>query len=150
MVDERNGNSKRKLRKIVSKSLKATIRGLILYIAYFVLMQFIAPVSEYIPGFQQMAEIFVTVYISLVIITELISDTIFQHFLNAAKNFFIIAYVVFLLKTGIFGLTVGNMSLTIDIRLFLVFAMLLGLLGLAKSMMQAIDYMNERAEIARL
>lgn len=150
MVSETNSNSKGKLRKIVSRALKATTKGVILYVVYFVLMQFIAPVSEFIPDFQQMVEIFVTVYISLVIVTELISGTIFQHFLNTAKAFCIIVYVMFLLRTGIFGLTVGNMSLTVDIRLFLVLAMSMGLLGLAKSVMQAINYVNERAEITSI
>ncbi len=150
MVVERKGNSKEKLREMQFKALKAIIKAVILYIVYLVFMQFAAPVSEYIPDFQQMVDIFVTVYISLVIITELISDTIFQHFLNAAKSLFIIVYVIFLLKTGIFGLTVGSISLTVDIRLFLVFAMLLGLVGLAKSVIQAISFVNERTEIVSL
>jgi len=150
MVDETNSNSKTRLRKMVSRALKATIKGVILYAVYFVLMQFIAPVLEFIPDFQQMVEIFVTVYISLVIVTELVSGTIFQHFLNTAKAFFVIVYVMFLLRTGIFGLTVENMSLTVDVRLFLVLAMLVGLLGVAKSVMQAIDYVNEKVEVTHI
>lgn len=150
MVDETNDSSKRKTRRILSRALKATLKGVILYVIYFVLMQFLAPISEFISDFQQMVEIFVTVYISLVIVTELISGTIFQHFLNAAKAFFVVVYTMFLLRTGIFGLTVGNMSLTVDVRLFLGLTMLMGLLGLAKSVMQAISYVNERAEIASI
>jgi len=54
--------------------------------------------------------------------------------------------LIFSLKSGIFGLTFQNVSLIVDLRVFLAIAMLLSLLGLAKSVLQAINYMNEKAE----
>jgi hypothetical protein len=41
----------------------------------------------------------------------------------------------------------AHANLTVDFRLFFVVAMLLGLLGLAKSVLQAINYVSERAEL---
>jgi hypothetical protein len=38
----------------------------------------------------------------------------------------------------------------VDLRLFLAIAMLLSLLGLAKSVFQAINYMSEKAEYTRI
>ena len=108
---------------------------------------FLASISEIVPGFQQMVETFVMVYILLIIIGELTSGTIFQYFFNVAKALFVIGYLIFSLKGGIFGLTFQNVSLMVDLRLFLVIAMLLSLLGLAKSVFQAINYMSEKAEL---
>lgn len=150
MAPDAGSDSKRNIRKIVSKALKATVKGVIFYAVYIILSQFLAPVSEYIPGFQQMVETFVTVYIALIIVTELTSGTIFQHVLNTAKALFVIAYVMLSLKTGVFGLTIENVSLTIDARLFLIIAMLLGLLGLAKAVMQTINFVNEKAELTQI
>lgn len=149
MTTKANDNSKN-LRKTIFKALKATIKGIVFYVVYLILWQFLAPVSEFVPSFHQMIETFVSVYIALVIVADLTSDTIFQHFFNTAKALFVIVYLMLSLKTGIFGLTLETMSVIVDVRLFLVIAMLLSLLGLARSVMQAINYVNEKAELTHI
>ncbi len=149
MADTKS-ESKKTLRKITFKALKATIKGVLFYAIYFVLWMFLAPISEVIPGFQQMIETFVIIYIILMIIGELASGTIFQYFFNAAKALFVICYLILSLNGGIFGVTFQNISLSIDLRLFLTIAILLGLLGFAKSVLQAVNYLNERTEYARI
>jgi len=150
MADANSNSTKRRAKGIVFRALKATVKGVLFYIVYFILWQFMAPVSQFIPSFQQMVETFVAVYITLIIVTELTSGTIYQHFFNAAKALFVIGYLMFSMRTGIFGMTFQNMSFLIDLRLFLIVAMLLSLLGLAKSVLQAIDFMSEKAEPIRM
>jgi len=145
-MDEKGDDSRRKIRRIVFLALKATIKATIFYVIYFIVSGFLAPVSELIPGFQQMIEAFVMVYIVLMIISDLTSGTIYQHFFNAAKALFVMAYLILSLNGGLFGVTFENVSLLVDLRVFLVVAMLLSLLGLAKSVLQAINYMSEKAE----
>jgi hypothetical protein len=141
---------KTSLRSITFKALKATIKGVLFYATYFVLWMLIAPFAELVPGLQLMVETFVAVYITLMVIGELTAGTIYQHFFNAAKALFVIAYFILSLNGGIMGITFENISLLIDLRLFLVVAMLLSLLGLAKSVLQAINFMNEKAESVTL
>jgi len=145
-----NSNSKGTLQKLVFKILKATIKGVLFYAVYFVLWMFISPVSELIPGFQQMIEVFVMVYVFLMIVGELTSGTIFQHFFNAAKSLFTICYFILSLNGGIWGMTFQDVDLMVDLRLFLMIAISLSLLGFAKSVLQGINYMSEKAEITRI
>ena len=149
MADTGN-NFKKKIRNFTFKALKATVKGILFYAIYFVLWMFLAPISDMVPGFQQMIETFVMVYILLMIVGELASGTIFQYFFNVAKALFVIGYLIFSLNGGILGLTFQNLSLMVDLRLFLAIAMLLSLLGLAKSVLQAINYMSEKAEYTRI
>jgi hypothetical protein len=149
MADTGN-NFKKKIRNFTFKALKATVKGILFYAIYFVLWMFLAPISDMVPGFQQMIETFVMVYILLMIVGELASGTIFQYFFNVAKALFVIGYLIFSLNGGIFGLTFQNVSLMVDLRLFLTIATLLSLLGLAKSVFQAINYMSEKAEYTRI
>lgn len=135
-------------RAFLGKALKATIKGVIVYVVYFALSQFLAPLSEIVLGFQQTIETFVTVYVILIIVAELTSGSILQHFFNSAKALFVIAYIMIWLETGTFSLTFQNLSFVVDIRVFLTIAMMLSLLGLAKSVLQTIDYVNEKAEIS--
>lgn len=148
MVAEINTKLKRKNPAILRRALKATAEGAILYAVYFVLSQFLAPLSEFVPGFQQIVETFVTVYIILIIVVELTSGSILQHFFNAAKALFVIAYLMVSLGNGIFSLTFQGLNFVVDIHLFLIMAMLLGLVGLAKSVLQTMNYVNEKAELA--
>jgi hypothetical protein len=54
------------------------------------------------------------------------------------------------LNGGIMSMAFEGINLLVDLRLFLVIAMILSLLGLAKSVIQAINFMNEKAELAAL
>lgn len=147
---EKNNDSRKRLREITFKALKATLKGVLFYGIYFVLWMFLSPISEFVPGLQQTVETFVTVYVSLMIVGELTSGTIFEYFFNAAKALFVILYLILSLKGGIIDLTFQNISFVVDLRLFLGIAMLLSLLGLAKSMLQAINFLSGRAEYTRI
>lgn len=144
---EAEDDLKTKLRKITFKALKATVKGVLFYAVYFVLWtMFLASAAAIIPGLQQMIETFIMVYVFLIIISELASGTIFQFFFNAAKALFTIGYLILSLKGGTMGMTIENVNLVVDLRIFLAIAMLLSLLGLAKSILQAVNFMSEKAE----
>ena len=59
-----------------------------------------------------------------------------------------ILYLIFALNGGTVGITVQNVNLVVDLHLFLVVAILLGLVGFAKSVLQAINFLNEKTEPA--
>jgi hypothetical protein len=147
---ETNKSGKKRFTEIMRKALKATIKGTIFYAIYFIISMFLTPVIDAIPGLQQTVETFVAVYIFLIVVGEVLSGTIFQHLFNIAKALFVILYLIFSLEGGIVSTTFHDVKLTLDLRMFLMAATLLSLLGLAKSMFQAIDFLNERAEPSRM
>jgi hypothetical protein len=141
-----NTSSKRNLRGIVFRALKTTVKGILFYIIYYVASQLIAPILTLVPGLQQMIETFFIIYIVLMVVGDLTSGTIYQHFFNVAKALFVIGYMLFSLGAAVFAASFGNVSLMVDLRMFLVIAVLLSLLGLAKTVLQTINYMSEKAE----
>ena len=147
MEAEEGTNLKPRIRKNIFKVLKTTIKAVIIGVIYVLLLQVLAPASVMIPGLQEIVATFVIVYVVLMVVGDLTSGTIFQHFFNGAKSLFVIGYLIFSLNSGILDYTFGNVNLIIDVRLFLIVAMLLGLLGLAKSIPQAINYVNEKVEL---
>jgi hypothetical protein len=145
MADSKK-DSKTKLRQITFKALKATVKGVLFYAVYFVSWMFLAPLSELIPGLQQTVETFVMIYIVLMIVSELTSGTIFKHFFDAAKALFVICYLILSLNGGMFSMSYQNLSLIVDLRPFIAIVTLLSLLGFSKSILQAINFLNEKAE----
>jgi hypothetical protein len=110
-------------------------------------LRILGQASALIPGLQGMLTTFVTVYVALMVVSDLTSGSLIQHFFNGAKSLFVIAYFIFSLNSGILEYNLGNMNLIIDVRLFLMLATLFELLGLAKSIMQAIHFVNEKVEL---
>lgn len=135
------------LRKIGFRALKAAAKGILVYILYFVLSSFLAPFMEMVPTLQQSIEAFVTLYLILMVIGDFLADTIYHYFFGAGKSLFVIFYLILSLKSGVVSTSFGSINLLVDLRLFLVIAMLLSFLGLARSVFQAINFMNEKASI---
>jgi hypothetical protein len=138
---------KKKIRRAVFTISKAAIKTAIVVILYVIVSQLLAPVSPLIPSLQAMLQTFVIVYIALMIISDLTSGTIFHYIFGAASCGFVMAYLIVSLNSGIFDYTFGNLSLTVDLRLFLIIVMLLEVLGMAKSVMQALDFVSQKAEL---
>jgi len=150
MADLNKDPTRVTVKKIVFNALKATIKGVIFYLIYMFAWSFLSPLAAMVPGLQQAVEAFVIVYITLMIIGQLTSGTIYEHFFNTAKALFVIGFLMMSLKSGIFSASFENMTFLIDLRLFIVLAMLLSLLGLAKAVMQAISFINQKAEYAAI
>jgi hypothetical protein len=145
MASERSG-SKTGVRKIMFKVLKAAVKAIVFYMVYYVCWLFLAPIASMIPALQQSILIFVAVYITLIIVGELSAGTVYQHFFGVANALFVIAYLIFSLKSATLSITYQGVVLMVDLRLFLGIAMLLSLLGLGKSMLQAINFASKKAE----
>lgn len=146
MVEE-DERAKSPARSLIFKAVKALAKSFIIYLLYLFVWSFFAQFESYVPGLRQIAENFVIVYILLGVFGDLVSGTVFQHFFNVARAFFVIGYLTLALQGGILNLEYRGVTLTVDLRLLLMAAILLSLLGLAKSMLQAIKYMGEKAEL---
>jgi len=80
------------------------------------------------------------------ILGDITEGTIFQYFFSTARSLFIIAYMLLSLGDGVFSVGYENFSLTVNLTMFYTVAVVLGLLGFAKSILQAIHFLNEKAE----
>ncbi|MEM2119298.1 MAG: hypothetical protein QW840_04160 [Candidatus Bathyarchaeia archaeon] len=147
MAEIEANKKKSMVREILWRTVKTTIKATLFYVFYLLIWSFIAPLSVYVPSLQTMAETFVTVYIILMVIGDFTSGTIFAHAFNMARALFVIFYLILSMQSGVFSMTFQGVSLMVDLSFLMVFAMLLGLLGVAKSILQAINYLSQKAEL---
>jgi uncharacterized ion transporter superfamily protein YfcC len=143
---KKNEKSPNKFRDWAFKIAKATIKATLIYIVYFLISPYLTAVSTLVPGFTETIELFVAVEIVLMLLSDLTANTIFQCFFSAGMSLFTISYLVFALGDGVLNVKLENISLTVDLTAFYAIAALLGLLGLARSVLQAVNFMSERAE----
>jgi hypothetical protein len=150
MEAEEKSTRRRLFRKRMFTVAKAAIKTAIVCLIYVIVSQLLAPVSSFIPGLQQMLQNFIVVYVILMVISDLTSGTVFQYIFSASRSGFVIAYLIVSLNSGIFSYTFGNLSLMVDLRVILIVVMLLELLGLARSVIQEIDFVSQKAELEHI
>jgi hypothetical protein len=135
-----------KVKDVAFRGVKAAVKAVIVYLLYFFLAPLFAPVFKLVPALTGTIETFVVVFIVLMVLGDLTERTIFQYFFGTARAMFVVAYLILSLGDGIINVGVKNFSLSLNLTVFYAVAVLLSLIGVARSLLQAISFMNERAE----
>jgi hypothetical protein len=135
--------------------MKAAVKAVLYFVLlYLVPSLLISQLSEFAPelfaDYSQLLRLFVAVVIFFVVASELTSGTIFQHAFNIGKAIILIVFFVLALGGGIISLNLNFESVPIniwaDIRVYLMMLITIDLLGLAKSVLQAVNFLSEKAE----
>ena len=145
MVEEKK-KSKNLVKDISFRVVKASVKAILIYLIYFLVAPMVAPLLGLIPGFMESIEAFVAIFIVLMLLSDLTERTIFQCFFNTARALFFVGYLLFSMGDGVINASYENFSLTVNLTVFYTVAVLLSLLGFARSILQAISFMHERAE----
>ena len=124
----------------------AVLKAALIYLVYYTVAPHILPLAAMVPGVAETIETFIAVYIVLMIIGDLTAGTIYNCFLNAGRVLFVISYLIFSIGDGVISTSYETFSLTIDLTILYVIAAMLGMLGFARTALQAINFMSERAE----
>ena len=143
-------------RKLLPRIAKAAVKGIVYFVLFYVLLTFlVSQLSEFAPQlfaqYEQTVTIFAAILIFFVVASELTSGTIYQHALNIGKALILILFFVYALNGGILKLDIDiaeaqQVSLVVDLTVFLLMLITIDLLGLAKSVLQAVNFLSEKAD----
>jgi len=152
MVEE--GNTRAIIKKIVPRVFKAALWGFITYLLVYYPLTLIYP-FELLPfAYNQLFNVFVTIVVFFAVVTKLFSGTILEYAFSIAKTLIIITYFFYVLNGGIISLTVPvsetTVNLVLDLRTFLSMLIFVNLLALAKSILQATDFLARKVEASQL
>lgn len=136
------------LRRILPKALKATVMGLLwfflLYIIPTLLLSELA--EEVLPGYTQLLSTFAIVIVFFVVVSELLAGTIFQHVFNIGKALVFMAFFIYALNGGFIAFDLEFVHIEADLRVYLAMLLTIDFLGLAKSLLQTIDFLAKKTE----
>ena len=145
-MTEQQKKSKNLVKDISFRVATATTKAILVYLIYFLLVPMLAPLFGLIPGFIESIEVFVAVYIVLMILSDLTAKTVFQYFFNTARALFFMGYLILSMGDGVLSASYENFSLTVNLTLFYAIAATISLFGFARTILQAINFMHEKAE----
>ncbi len=144
------------IRKMMPRVAKATIKGLLFLLFFYVIpMFFLSQVAGFAPqlseDFQQRVAVFAAIAIFFAVATELTSGTIYQHALNIGRALILVVYFVIALEGGIVKMDLDiiegqQVSIMADLRTYLMILISIDLLGLAKGVLQMVNFLSERTE----
>ncbi len=143
------------LRRIAPRTLKATLWGTITFLVYYLPYRyFIMPVFMF-PGVSDLViemifYTFLTIVVFFAATIKLFSGTIFQHVFSIARAVILIIYFIYAFRGGVITLApnIGGITfnITLDLSVFLAMFVLINLLSLGKSLLQAIDFLARERE----
>jgi len=134
---------------------KAVIKGVFYFALLYALPMFLATrLSELAPdliaGYSQLFFVFAAIVIFFVVAAELASGTIFQHGFNIGKAIFVLMFFVVTLNRTVVDMTLNlegtSIGVWADLRIFFFMFIAIDLLALARSTLQAVDFMSKKAE----
>ncbi len=136
------------LRGILPKVLKATVMGLLWFFLLYVLPTLLLSelAEEAFPGYTQLFSTFAIVIVFFVVVSELLAGTIFQYALNIGKTLVFIGFFISALNGGFLELDFETVHIEADLRVYLAMLLTINFLGLAKSLLQAIDFLAKKTE----
>lgn len=132
-------------RKIFLRLGKAAFKSAVVYILFSIFSTIVAPFEGF-ADVQPLSIAFLAIYIFFIFAIELTRGSIFQHIFNIVNSLLIVAYIIQVLNMGVINVSLNDFSLMIDLRFFLSIFAIGGFLGFAKSMLQLLNWMNEREE----
>lgn len=132
--------------KILPRILKATLQALILIVAYFIFLSFMPPLEGSLSIFKELIDAFLIVYVFFTVASALTSGTIFQHAFNVGKSLFTLSYFLYALGGGTLSGEMQTVHFLIDLKALLVMIIIVCLIGVSKSLLQAIQFLVDKAE----
>ena len=133
-------------RNLAWRILKAGIKAVLIYIVYFIFMLLVQPFFELIGQYSLLIDMFFTVLIVFIFLTELFSGTIIKYMIEFSKSLFIIFYFVAALNSGIIDVSMENVSIIVNLRFFLLMLVLINVIGMAKTVLSAVNFLHENSE----
>jgi len=136
------------LRRILPKVLKATVKGLLWFFLLYVLpMLFLSELAEKVlPGYTQLLSTFAIVIVFFVVVSELLAGTIFQYVFNIGKALVFMGFFIYALNGGFVAFDFNIVHIEADLRVYLAMLLIIDFLGLAKSLLQAIEFLAKKTE----
>jgi hypothetical protein len=146
----KKGNTKTFVKKIVPRVFKAVLLGVIAYLPMYFLSALVSPVQSFFPWYEPLTNIFAGVFIFFLVAGVLSSGTVFQYVFGVARTLALMVFFIFVLNSGVITLSMpiegATVNIMVDITVVLAMLVLVCLLGIAKNVVQAIDFLARKVE----
>ena len=134
------------VKSILLRTLKAGIKAFLIYVAYVIFLLLTKPIYDFVGRYSQVIDVFFITILIFTFISELSSGTIYQYMFNFSRELFIIFYFINVLNGGAIRMNIENIEFAVNLQFFILVLILMGVLGMARNTLGAINFLNEKSE----
>lgn len=144
------GETKTFARKFVPRIIKAIVLAVITYIPLYFLSSYMSPYQSFFPWYAPLTNVFATLFIIFLVAGVLTAGTIYQYVFGAARTLVTMIFFICVLNGGIVTLAVpteaASVNIVVDLTVILAILVSICVLGIAKNVIQAIDFVSAKVE----
>lgn len=128
--------------------MKATVMGVLWFFMLYILPSLLMSemIEQVMPGYTQLLRTFAIIIVFFVVVSELLAGTIFQYALKIGKALVFMGFFIYSLNGGFIEFDFEMVHIEADLRVYLAMLLTIDFLGLAKSLLQAIDFLAKKTE----
>lgn len=136
------------LKGMLPKVLKALVKGLFwFFLLYFLPNLLLSDLAQGVmSGYTEFLFTFALVIVFFVMVSELLAGTIFQYAFDIGKALVFMLFFIYALNGGFFEFDFETVHIEADLRVYLAMLLIIDFIGLAKSLLQAIDFLAKKTE----
>ena len=143
------------LRRMLPRVAKATVKAVLyLIFLYIIPTLIVSQLSSFAPDlfstYTDYLAIFAAIVIFFVVASELTAGTIYQHAFNIGRALTLMIFFILALQGGVisqdFEAQGFNFHFAIDLRIYLAMLISIDLLSLARSVLQALNFLSQQVE----
>jgi hypothetical protein len=121
------GDKKARLKKVIPRILKAAISSILLYFIVYYVSSRLSPYEAFFPSYRPLTGSLTAIFVILLFAVELSYGTVFHYIFSFARSLVFLIYLV------------------VDVRIFLTIVIFVLVLGLAKTVLQTINFLTGKA-----
>lgn len=133
------------VQSMVPRFLRALAKTAIACFSFMIFSMIASPVQGF-GSLQLVFTVFFAVYTVFLFVIEITRDTVYQHVFSVARSLAAVIYFACLLNTSVISIPVEQLTLAVDLQFFFHVLLLGGILGLGKSILQSLNWINEKEE----
>jgi len=134
------------VKSILLRTLKAGIKAFLIYVAYVIFLLLTKPIYDFVGQYSQVIDVFFITILIFTFVSELSSGTIYQYMFGFSRELFIIFYFINVLNGGAIRMNIENIEFAVNLQFFILVLILMGVLGMARNTLGAINFLNEKSE----
>jgi len=152
MVEE--GSIRGLIEKSIPRIIKAAVWGALTYVFAYYLPMLMFPMDILPIEYGQLFYLFVGIIVFFAVVTKLFSGTILEYAFSIARALIMILYLIAVFNGGIISFAVSmeeaSVNLAVNLEALLTILILVNLLGIAKSMLQATNFLAKKIDTNQL
>lgn len=126
--------------------IKGFVWFLLVYVVPIIVLSAGTIPADLFPEYTRLTSMFAAMIVFFVVASELLSKTVFQHTFNVARAIVLMIFFLYALNGGFVTIDLENLHMVIDLRVYLAMVLTINFLGVAKGVLQTLNFLSERTE----